>query len=151
MHEYQKTADPSDCGPRSLLQNLHFYRLERQSLFTFTRKTLMQLRLTYQQHSPANRKPHSSSSSVRTGSSSHGNLLICQVYPGGWLSTVCVSTQKQNQSKSIFYGPPLRRERRLARRWLGSCLLSSSKRLIRLQRIYNFLLFHAIILPLFGC
>ena len=40
------------------------------------------------------RKKRSSSSSVRTGTSSHGSLLTCLEFPGGWLSTVCESTQK---------------------------------------------------------
>ena len=78
----------------------------------------MLLRLIFQQHSTPNRKKRSSSSSVRTGTSSHGNLLTCRVFPGGWLSTVYESTHQQNQSKSISGGPPSRREKPLVRKWL---------------------------------
>ena len=82
------------CAPRSLPLILHFSRPVKQSRFIFTRRTLMLLLLIYQQHSTANRKKRSSSSSVRTGTSLHGNLLTCRVYPGDWLSIVCESTRK---------------------------------------------------------
>ena len=48
------------------------------------------------QLSTQNRKKRSSSSSVRTGTSLHGNLLTCRVYLGDWLRIVCESIQKQN-------------------------------------------------------
>ena len=96
--------------PRSLLQILHFSRPVKRSQFTFTRPIPMLLRLISQQYSTANRKKRSSSSSVRTGTSSHGSRLTCRVYPGDWLSTVCESTRKQNLLKSISVGSPRRRE-----------------------------------------
>ena len=82
------------CELRSLPPIQHFSRLVKRSRFIFTRPIPMLLRLTFRQHSTPNRKKRSSSSSVRTGTSLHGNLLTCQVFPGGWLSTVCKSTQK---------------------------------------------------------
>ena len=88
----------------------------------------MLLRFIYQQHSTANRKKRSSSSFMRTGTSFHGSLLTCQVYPGDWLSTICESTQRQNPLKSISVCLPRRREKRLVRRWLGFWLPSSSTR-----------------------
>ena len=114
--------------PRSLPQTPHFSRLVKRSRFIFTRPIPMLLRLTFRQHLTPNRKKRSSSSSVRTGTSLHGNLLTCQVFPGGWLSTVYESTQKRNQSRNIFDGPPYKREKQLVRKWLGSWQLSSSER-----------------------
>ena len=108
------------CGPRNLLQNSHFSRPVKPSLFISTRPTPTLLRPISPQHLTPNRKKGSSSSSVRTGTSLHGNLLTCQVYPGGWLSTVCESTQRQNLSRNICDGPPSRKGRLLAKRWLGS-------------------------------
>ena len=116
------------CELRSLLQNQRFSRPVRQSQFTSTRPTPTLLRLISPQHSTPNRKKRSTSSSVRTGTSFHENLLTCQVYPGGWLSIVYESTQKQNLSKNIFDGPPSRREKPFARRWLGSWQQSLSER-----------------------
>ena len=70
------------CEPRSLPQILHFSRLEKRSQFIFTRPIPMPHRLISQQHSTANRKKRSSSSSMRTGTSLHRNHQTCQVYPG---------------------------------------------------------------------
>ena len=82
------------CEPRSLPQTLHFSRPVKRSRSIFTRPIPMLLRLIFQQHSTANRKKRSSSSSVRTGTSLHGNLRTCRVYLGDWLSIVCESTRK---------------------------------------------------------
>ena len=95
MQECQKNADPSDLlRAKKPASESAFQSPVKQSQFTFTRLIPMLLRLIYQQHSTANRKKRSSSSSVRTGTSLHGNLLTCRVYPGDWLSTVCESTRK---------------------------------------------------------
>ena len=95
---------------------------------TSTRLTPVLLQLISPQHLTPNRKKRSFSSSVRTGTSLHGSPLTCWVFPGGWLSIIYESTQKQNLSKNIFDGPPSRRERPLARRWLGSWQQSLSER-----------------------
>ena len=104
------------CVPRGLPRSPHFSQPVKQNWFTITRPIPMLLRLLSQQHSTANRKKRSSSSSVRTGTSSHGNHQTCRVYPGDYLSTVCDSTRKRNLLKSISVGPPRRRERP----WRGS-------------------------------
>ena len=88
----------------------------------------MQLRPIFPQHSTLNRKKRSSSSSVRTGTSSHGSQLTCQVFPGDWLSIALESIRRQNLLKNIFDGPPFRRKKPLARRWLDSLQQSSSER-----------------------
>src|SRR4051812_33550956 len=94
LQEYQKTVIRVNCcEPRSLLQNQLFSRSVKLSQSIFTRPTPMLLRLTYQRRSTPNRKKHSSSSSVRTGTSLHGSLLTCLEFPGGWLSTVYESTR----------------------------------------------------------
>ena len=116
------------CEPRRPLWNQHFSRLGRRSQFISTRLTPLQLRPIFPQHLTLNRKKRSSSSFVRTGTSSHGSHLTCQVYPENWLSTICGSIRKQNLSKNIFDGPSSRRERPLARRWLGSWQQSLSER-----------------------
>ena len=116
------------CELRSPPRIQHSSRLAKQSRFIFIRPILMLLLLISQLHSIANRKKRSSSSSMRTGTSLHGNLLTCRVYPGDWLRTVCESTLKCNQSRNIFDGPPYRREKQLARNWLGFWQLSSSER-----------------------
>ena len=116
------------CGPRNPPQSQRSSRLVRRSPFTFTRPTPVLLRLISPQHSTLNRKKRSSSSSVRTGTSSHGSLLTCRVFLGGWLSIVYESTQKRSLSKNIFDGPPSRKERPLARRWLGSWQQSLSEK-----------------------
>src|SRR3954465_6114276 len=85
------------CEPRSPPQSQHFSRLVRPSKLTSTRPTPVQLQPTSPLHSTPNRKKRSSSSSVRTGTSSHGSLLTCQVFPEDWLSTAFESTQKSNQ------------------------------------------------------
>ena len=74
------------CELRSLPRILHFSRLERRSRFISTRPIPMLHRLISQQHSTANRKARSSSSSVRIGTFLHGNPLTCQVYRGNSLS-----------------------------------------------------------------
>ena len=84
------------CEPKSLLRNQCSSRPVRQNPFTSTRPTQTLLRLISPQHSTSNRKKRSSSSSVRTGTSLHGNLLTCRVYPGDWLSIVYESIQRQN-------------------------------------------------------
>ena len=83
------------CELRILPLIQHFSRLVKRSRFIFTRLIPMLLRFTSRQHSTPNRKKRSSSSSVRTGTSSHGILLTCRVFPGGWLSTVYESTQSE--------------------------------------------------------
>src|SRR3954469_20865255 len=102
--------------PRSPPQSQHFSRLVRPSKSTSTRPIQMQLQPTSPPHSTPNRKKRSPSSSVRTGTSSHGSLLTCQVFPGDWLSTAFESTQKSNQLRNISDGPPFRRERPLAKK-----------------------------------
>ena len=82
------------CEPRSLPRVQHSSHLAKQSRFTFTQQIPMLLRLTFRQHSTPNRKKRSSSSSVRTGTSLHGSLLTCRVFPGIWLSIVCESTRR---------------------------------------------------------
>src|SRR3954470_7662959 len=107
------------CELRSLPRIRHFSRPVKRNRFIFTWLIPMLLRLTFQQHSTPNRKKRSPSSSVRTGTSLHGNLLTCQVFLGDWLSIVCESTQKLNWSKNIFDGPPYIRERQSVKKWLG--------------------------------
>ena len=104
--------------PRSLPRNQRFGRPVRQNPFTSTRPTQTLLRLISLQHSTPNRKKRSSSSSVRTGTSSHGSLMTCLEFPGDWLSIALESTQQQNQSRNIFGGPPSRRERPSVKKWL---------------------------------
>ena len=116
------------CVPRELPRSPHFSQPARPSQSMFTRPTPMLLRPICQRHLTTNRKKRSSSSSVRTGTSLNGSHLTCQVYSGDWLSTVCKSTQRQNPLRSISIGPPRRRERQLARRWLGFWPLSSFAR-----------------------
>ena len=58
-----------------------------------------------------NRKARSSSSYVRSGTSLHGNLLICQVYRGNSLSTLLISIQSLDQSRS-FSGASMKRDAR---------------------------------------
>ena len=48
--------------------------------------------------------------------------------PRGWLSIALESTQKQNLLKNIIDGPPFRRKKPLAKRWLDSLQQSSSER-----------------------
>ena len=75
LQEYQKNAYPSDLlRAKSLPRILHFSRLVKRSRFIFTRPIPMPHRLIYQRHSTTNRKKRSSSSSVRTGASMHGNF-----------------------------------------------------------------------------
>ena len=116
------------CELRSLPQSQRFSRPVRRSPFTFTRPTPVLPRLISPQHSTPNRKKRSSSSSVRTGTSSHGNLLTCRVFLGGWLSTAYELTRKQNLLRNIFDGPPFRRKKPFARRWLDSLQQSLSER-----------------------
>ena len=108
--------------------NMNRLRFSRRNLFTFTRLTPMQLRPIFPQHSTLNRKKRSSSSSVRTGTSLHGSLLTCRVFPGDWLGTALESIQKQNLLKNIFDGPPFRRKKPLAKRWLDCWRLDLSER-----------------------
>ena len=87
LQEYQKMQIRVICCElRSLPRIQHFSRLVKRSRFIFIQRIPMLLRLTFQQHSTPNRKKRSSSSSVRTRTSLHGNLLTCQVFPGDWLS-----------------------------------------------------------------
>ena len=116
------------CELRSLPQIQHSSRLVKRSRFIFIQRIPMLLRLISQQHSTTNRKKRSSSSSVGTWTSLHGNHLTCRVFPGGWLSITLESTQKRNMLKNIFDGPPFRRKRPLAKRWLDSLQQSSSER-----------------------
>ena len=95
LQEYKKNADPSDLlRAKKPAMDSAFHSSSEKSQFTFTRRIPMLLRLTFQRHSTPNRKKRSPSSSVRTGTSLHGNPLTCQVYPGDWLSIVYVSTPR---------------------------------------------------------
>src|SRR4051812_19205892 len=67
-----------------------------------------------------NRKACSSSSSVRTGTSLHGNLLTCQVYQGNSLSTLSILIQSLNRSSNSFVVSMKRGARPLVKKWAGS-------------------------------
>src|SRR3954462_1699535 len=107
----------SCCEQRSQLRCPLFSRLVKQNQFIFTRPIPTPLQPTSRRHSTQNRKKRSSSSSVRTGTSSHGSLLTCLEFPEDWLSTDYESTQSSSPLRNIFDGPPSRRERPLARKW----------------------------------
>ena len=89
LEEYKKNADPSDL--------LRSKKPAYESAFQSTGETKQAhihpedpepLQPISQRHLTANRKPRSPSSSVRTGTSLHGNHPTCQVFPGDWMSTV---------------------------------------------------------------
>ena len=67
-----------------------------------------------------NRKARSSSSSVRTGTSLHGNLQTCRVYRGNSLSTLLILIQSLSRSRNFFADLTKRGRRPLVRRWPGS-------------------------------
>ena len=67
-----------------------------------------------------NRKARSSSSSVRTGTSLHGDLLTCRVYRGDSLSTPSILIQSISRSGSSFGGSMWRGGKLLVKRWTGS-------------------------------
>src|SRR4051812_10426341 len=73
-----------------------FSRLVKQNQFIFTQPTPTLLQPTSRRHSTQNRKKRSSSSSVRTGTSSHGSPLTCLEFPEDWLSTDYESTQSSS-------------------------------------------------------
>src|SRR3954462_14691908 len=72
-----------------------------------------------------NRKARSSSSSVRTGTSLHGNLLTCRVYREDSLSTHLILIRSISRSGSFFGDSTKNDERLLERRSPGSWRLGS--------------------------
>src|SRR4051812_27916397 len=73
-----------------------------------------------------NRKARSSSSSVRIGTSLHGNLLTCRVYREDSLSTLLILIQSISRSDSFFSDSTKKDEKLLERRSHGSWRPDSS-------------------------
>ncbi|KAI5013307.1 hypothetical protein ZWY2020_028261 [Hordeum vulgare] len=120
LDEYKKTVDPADLmRAKKPASESAFQSAGETKKVSIHPTDDTAARRTSPAPSILNRKPSSSNSSVRTGTSSHGSPLTCQVYPGSWLSTDCMWIPPLGLSENACVDPPRTRGKQSEKRWLS--------------------------------